>query len=103
MAFNPAPTQLIPSISEDGTTLSFPLASVPGLTAANCDATTGDWRDIVLFFVENVFNHYAGLAAANKPGRLSITRQRVDGQTSMRYQYNLVISAESTLGEVIAE
>jgi len=103
MAFNPAPTQLISGWSENGTDVTFPLASVPGLTAANSDASTGDWRDVVLFLVEQIYNHYNGLATADKPGKLSITRQRVDLGTSLRYQYNLLIQSDATIGEVTAE
>lgn len=41
MAFNPLPTNLIPSWSENGTNVTFPIASVPELTAAEADAVTG--------------------------------------------------------------
>ena len=103
MAFNPAPTALIAGWSEDGTDVTFPLASVPGLTAANSDAVTGDWRDILLFLVEQAFNHYNGLATADRPTKVTISRQRVDRQSAVRYQYNLAIESDVTLGEVVAE
>jgi hypothetical protein len=44
MAFDPAPSSLFPSWSEDGTTISVPIASIANLTAAEADGTTGDWR-----------------------------------------------------------
>jgi hypothetical protein len=53
--------------------------------------------------VEQIYNHYNGLATADKPGKLSITRQRVDLGTSLRYQYNLLIQSDATIGEVTAE
>lgn len=67
MAFNPAPTALFSSYASDGTTISIDIADFDGLTAAEANATTGDWRQIVLAFMSTLYTHYASLATADKP------------------------------------
>jgi hypothetical protein len=67
MSFNPAPTSVIPSWSEDGTTVSFPLASVPNLSAAIADAATGDSRKVVQAMLERLYAWYTALATADRP------------------------------------
>lgn len=67
MAFNPAPTELFPGYSSDGTNITIPIASIEGLTAAEAHTTTGDWRSIFLSLCATAFIHYDGLADADKP------------------------------------
>jgi hypothetical protein len=74
MAFDPAPTEVIASWSEDGTNVTFPIASLPELTAAEADATTGDNRKVLHAFMERFFAWYNGLATADKPTQLSVSR-----------------------------
>ena len=74
MAFSPLPTNLIAGWSEDGTNVTFPLASVPELTAAEADAATGDSRKIVYALLERFAAWYSALPTADKPGRLVINR-----------------------------
>jgi len=58
MAFSKVPTDWVAGISEDGTDLIIPLASIPGLTAAAADAENGDIRYI-----------FRGLCAMQKAGQ----------------------------------
>jgi hypothetical protein len=67
MAFNGAPTQLFPGYSSDGTNITIPIADIEGLTAAEANSTTGDWREIFYGLCTTVFIHYNGLVAADKP------------------------------------
>lgn len=76
MAYDDVPTDLFSGMSEDGTTLSIPIASIPQLTAAEADATTGDARKIVYAILRQVFDYYDGLATADKPARMTVTRQK---------------------------
>ena len=46
-AYRISPEQAIPGYTSDGTNITFPIASVVGLTAAEADAVTGDWREIL--------------------------------------------------------
>ncbi len=67
------PGDLIAGWVEDGTNITFPIASLSdvGVTAENADATTGDARALVLAFSERFTAWYN--AADNKPGALSAT------------------------------
>ena len=67
MAFNKAPTALFAGYSSDGTNITIPLANIPGLTAAEADATTVDWRSIFLSMCNTVLTHYDALALADRP------------------------------------
>lgn len=46
-AYRLSPEQVLPGYSSDGTSITFPIASVIGLTSAEADAITGDWREIL--------------------------------------------------------
>ena len=74
MAVSVKPTDLIASWSENGTDATFPLASVPGLTAAEADATTGDWREILRTFCEAGYQLYYTTATADKPAGITVAR-----------------------------
>lgn len=67
MAFNKAPTALFAGYSSDGTNITIPIANIIGLTAAEADTTTGDWRSIFLSICHTVLTHYDSLAVADKP------------------------------------
>jgi hypothetical protein len=41
------PGFVIPGYSSDGTNITLPIASLIGLSAAEADAITGDWREIL--------------------------------------------------------
>jgi len=71
MAFDDTPTELFSGMSEDGTDLTIPLASLPELTEAEADAVTGDSRKIAYALAMRLFNWYDGLDEADKPGKLS--------------------------------
>lgn len=42
-----APKFVFPGYSSDGTNITIPIDNLIGLTAAEADATTGDWREIL--------------------------------------------------------
>lgn len=67
MAFNPAPTALFPGYTSDGTSITIPLAAIPGLTSVEANATTGDWRNVFLSLCHTVLTYYDSLAVADKP------------------------------------
>ena len=94
MAFDPAPSSLFPSWSEDGTTISVPIASIANLTAAEADGTTGDWRAVIGRILDDVFNYYDALAAADQPTKLTFQRNRYEAGTSMVYKYTILWSTD---------
>ena len=103
MAFDPAPSSLFPSWSENGTTISVPIASIANLTAAEADGTTGDWRAVIGRLVDDVYNYDNALATADSPTKFTITRQRFESGTSIVYRYSIDwvtdIDANSTTAE----
>jgi hypothetical protein len=74
MAFDAKPTEVIASWSEDATNVTFPIASVPELTAAEADAVTGDSRKVIFALMERFYAWYNGLATADKPTKMTISR-----------------------------
>lgn len=92
MAFDPAPSSWIGSWSEDGTTVSFPIASLDQLTAAEADGATGDWRDCLMRIIDHTYEYVNGMATADKPGKLVIRRTingNPDGTLTYRYQLDI--------------
>lgn len=104
MAFDPAPSSWIPSWSEDGTDVTFPIASLPQLTAAEADGTTGDWRDCLMRLIDHTYDYYNGLAEADKPGKVFMTRN-INGNTdgTITYRFNLQITNDIDSNSVTAE
>lgn len=96
MAFDPIPTAVIASWSEDGTTASFPIASVPELTAAEADAVTGDSRKIQYALIDTFYQWYIALAVADRPSKLSISRSTFDNNTTGDLQRNYTFSFQLT-------
>ena len=82
MAFNKAPTALWPSYSYADATLSIPLAALDGLSAAEADATTGDWRAIMQALQVTLYNHYNGLDAGDKPEAMTVSTPSVSAISS---------------------
>jgi hypothetical protein len=46
-----------PGYSSDGTNITIPIADLPGLSAAEADATTGDWREILQAILRSSWQH----------------------------------------------
>ena len=104
MAFNPAPSAWIPSWSEDGTTVTFPIASLAQLTAAESDGATGDWRDCLMRLVDHTFEYFNGLATADKPTKVQIQRN-INGNTdgTITYRYQIQITNDINSNAVTSE
>lgn len=67
MAVNVSPTAMWSGFAFDGTDLKIPLADLPGLSAADANATTGDYRAVLLAFISLAYAYYTALADADKP------------------------------------
>lgn len=105
MAFDPAPTNLFAGMSEDGTDLTIPIASIPELTAAEADAVTGDLRKLIYALGEQMFAWYNGLAAADRPTKVSIGKS-IQSNTAAGTQvvtYSLRCTTAVSGTEVVAE
>lgn len=103
--FDAKPSSWISSWAEDATNVTFPLASLDQtLTAAEADATTGDWRKCFFSIIDHTFQYYNGLAAADKPGKLSITKNaslQSDGTYVLTYQIR--VTTDVTAQDVSSE
>lgn len=101
MAFNPVPTNLIASWSEDGTNITFPIASVPELTAAEADAVTGDSRKIIYALIERICEWHADLAVADRPTKMTVTRgnafETAGGTFTRNYNLQFVLDSGAAL------
>ena len=93
MAFSKTPTNLFANWSSDGTNVTLPIASLPELTSAEANASTGDLRKIVFALLERLFAWYNGLATADRPTKLAIgkaaTVNTATGKTSIVYTIRL--------------
>jgi hypothetical protein len=67
MAFNGTPTLMWPGYSSNGTTISINIADLPGLSVADANTLTGDWRAIMLAIISKAYTYYTGLPTADKP------------------------------------
>lgn len=105
MSFSPIPTSWIASWSEDGTTASFNLADLTDeLTAAEADAATGDWRDIFKSIVEHTWAYFNGLATANRPAKLTITKNvEAVSSTQLKITHTIVSYVDIGTTNVSAE
>jgi hypothetical protein len=70
--FNDAPNTWIASWSEDATTISFPIASLTGLTAEKADGTTGDIRSVLLSLLKTLATQWATMSSAEQPSYMKI-------------------------------
>lgn len=84
MAKDLTPDAWIASFAQSAGTVSFPLASVTGLTSGDCNASTGDIRRVLLTLMETLLAHQATLVGANIPA--SMVLRRVPTVTYVEYQ-----------------
>lgn len=101
MAFNPLPTNLIPSWSENGTNVTFPIASVPELTAAEADAVTGDSRKIIYALLERICEWNSALPAADRSTKMTINKgnaiETTGGNFSRSYTFQFILDSGAAL------
>lgn len=74
MAFDKTPTTWLASWGESVGTISVPIATFPELTAAECDAVTGDIRKIAWAFFEKMYQEYNDTATADRPSQWTCTK-----------------------------
>ena len=103
MAFNPAPNALFPSWAEDGTNITVPLASITDLTAVEADGTTGDWRAVMLRILDHVWDYQQGLATADKPTKVTISRTRRESGANIINEYRFNFSTDIDANSMASE
>lgn len=108
MAFNAAPTQVVASWSEDGTNVTFPIASVPELSAAEADASTGDLRKVWFALLTQLNAWWIATAAADRPARMTVSKlttsdtalSNSEGVAINSVRFNIEFKVVESAGEV---
>lgn len=73
MAFSKHIPDWIPGFTSDGTSITIPIASIPGLTSAHVNDTTGDIRKFLYHLLKKVCGVWNGLDAASLPGKMTLS------------------------------
>jgi hypothetical protein len=99
MAFSPVPTNFFASWSENGTTISVPIASFPEMTAAEADGATGDIRKILYAICERCWSVWNALATADKPTKMTIGKSSntnvLTGKITHQYTFTFINSVSA--------
>lgn len=105
MAFDPLPPTWIPGWSEDGTNIIIPLASLPEITAAEADATTGDIRKSLYALCEHLRDTWDTMASADRPSKMVISATATINPTTneITKRYTFAFTAEASGIDVAAE
>lgn len=101
------PATWVPGWSSDGTTASFPVASVPEMSDAESRADTGSISDILYALLCKIYSVYAGLTGAYKPVNMAIyKRSTVDEATgvvtvdfSVRFTTAVAVQSQNVVAE----
>ena len=105
MAFDPLPQAWFPTLTDDNTDITLPIAELPELTAAEIDATTGDIRKFLYAFLEKCWTVWDGLADADKSEmmtlRKSLNVSSTTGYITHRYTitFKTAVSAQDVADE----
>jgi hypothetical protein len=98
------PTEIFPGYSTDGTSITIPLADLPGLTAAEADDATGDGRKLAFELTKTIAEKYLAIPTAERPAGLSATIGTLQGlsATTARRSYSLAFDLDVAAADVIA-
>lgn len=89
---------MLPGWASDGSTVSFPIASVSGLTAALADPITGDAREVVWRLASHFFGWYNGQVVAGMDPQALVVKStqgsfRTDAPFKGRQKMDLAFTA----------
>ena len=94
------PNDWIASLEETGGTVSFPVASVPQLTAAEANSATGDVRKFIYAMMEVFYQKWLTIAVADRPAMMTIYRSTstndVTGEITQTFQIQFKITNTGT-------
>lgn len=105
MAFNPLPQTWLTGLTDDGTTLSLPISSIPQLTAPEADSVTGDIRKVVFALMELLYSKWNALVLADRPKQMTFSKSvYTDVATGIvTNTYTVTCKTSVSVQEVIAE
>jgi hypothetical protein len=105
MAFNKAPSHWIPSWAEDGTAVTFPIASFAEMDAAEADGASGDIRKVMFAIVEHMYATFIGKVVADRPTQFTMSKSVSQNTTTgiITNTYQLVFRNEILSQDVADE
>ena len=112
MAMNLSPSHWLDGfelLAANGTataqSIAIPLESLPGLSAAEANASTGDIRKVARALLAALFAAYLGEAEADRPAQMNISRSTFVDETTdettreYRARFNVAVSEEEVVDE----
>ena len=109
MAMNLAPGHWLDGYSADSNGITIPLAALPGLSAAEAHASTGDVRKVARALLAALYAAYIGEAEADRPAQMQLSRytnvDESNDTTTRTYQarFNVAVAEEEVVDEPEAE
>ena len=105
-----APSEIFDGYTSDGTTITIPLAALPGLTAAEANATTGNVMEVSRQIVDRLHSGITALVPTARPTKAAVTKQNpsiATGATvspgTLRQAYTLTFDLTPTALELASE
>lgn len=74
MAKDKTPDAWIASFAEATGTISFPLASISGLTSGDCNTSTGDIRRVTMLLLDTLKAHQDSLSTADTLSTITFSK-----------------------------
>lgn len=95
--FNTSPTNSIPGYTSDGTNMVIPIAALSYLSAGQCNASTGDIRQIVFAIQETIYQKWIAIPGTNRSERVSVSRASTvyTNRIAYTYTYRADVTAQS--------
>ena len=88
------------SWAEDETNITIPIASIPEITAAEADATTGDMRKCIYALLSKFYAFWLTIPVADRPAMMAIYRSTstndVTGEITQTFQFQFKVTNTGT-------
>ena len=105
-----APSEIFTGYTSDGTNITIPLAALPGLTAAEANATTGNVMEVTRQILDRLHSGVTALAPTARPTKAVVTKQNPSIATganaapgTLRQGYTLTFDLTPTALELASE
>lgn len=105
-----SPVQLLPGYTFESGEIRIPIATLPGLSAAEANATTGNAMEVLRQLLEFTQSQIAALAPTARPTKATITKQNpsiASGTNvlpgTLRQTYSLSFDLQPTSLELASE
>lgn len=95
------PIDLFAGYTSNGTSITIPIASLSGLSAAEVSASNGDGREVARAIITQIFTAINGLDSVNKPTKMCVSRSNLSGinsdtvRQSYTFSFDLTINSNS--------